>query len=130
MGDENQPHTLGDYSPRSHEGYQNTIELLEGENLVPLQSNTIRLVQNGYAFHGLQSEDPDQHLKDFLKPVDSLDLSVENYAARGRLRKMSTKEAWNTIEELVQYEDEEWDDLFSSDKGNLDYGNANREQIL
>ncbi|GKC78320.1 hypothetical protein Tco_1129094 [Tanacetum coccineum] len=53
-----------------------------------------------------------------------------DYAAGGRLRKMSAKEAWNTIEELVQYEDEEWDDLVSSDKGNLDYRNANMEQIL
>ncbi|GJZ65514.1 hypothetical protein Tco_0622210 [Tanacetum coccineum] len=37
----------------------------------------IRLVQNGCAFYGLQSEDPNQHLKDFLKHVDSLDLNGE-----------------------------------------------------
>ncbi|GJR28166.1 MAK10-like protein [Tanacetum coccineum] len=34
---------------------------------VPLRSDTIRLVQNGCSFHGLRSEDPNQHLKDFLK---------------------------------------------------------------
>ncbi|GKG03451.1 hypothetical protein Tco_0311087 [Tanacetum coccineum] len=34
----------------------------------------MRLVQNGCSFHGLRSEDPNQHLKDFLKLVDSLDL--------------------------------------------------------
>nr|GEW01499.1 ribonuclease H-like domain-containing protein [Tanacetum cinerariifolium] len=31
----------------SHEGYKNTIELPIGNNVVPLQSDTIRLVQNG-----------------------------------------------------------------------------------
>nr|GEU40604.1 hypothetical protein [Tanacetum cinerariifolium] len=43
MGDENPIRTLKDYSKRSHEGYQNTIELPEGNNVVPLRSDTIRL---------------------------------------------------------------------------------------
>ncbi|GJW62941.1 MAK10-like protein [Tanacetum coccineum] len=51
-----------------------TLSLLEGNNVVPLRSDTIRLVQNGCSFHGLRSEDLNQHLKDFLKLVDSLDL--------------------------------------------------------
>ncbi|GKE31358.1 MAK10-like protein, partial [Tanacetum coccineum] len=42
MGDENPIRTLGDYSKPSYEGYRNTIELLVGNNMVPLQSNTIR----------------------------------------------------------------------------------------
>ncbi|GJW83499.1 hypothetical protein Tco_0156644 [Tanacetum coccineum] len=50
MGDENPIRTLGDYSKPSHEGYRNTIELLEGNNVVPLRSDTIRLVQNGCSF--------------------------------------------------------------------------------
>ncbi|GJZ95542.1 zinc finger, CCHC-type containing protein [Tanacetum coccineum] len=74
MGDENHIRTLGDYSKPSHEGYGNTIELPTGSNMVALRSDTIRLVQNGCSFHGLRSEDPNQHLKDFLKLVDSLDL--------------------------------------------------------
>ncbi|GJV79768.1 MAK10-like protein [Tanacetum coccineum] len=74
MGDANPIRTLGDYSKPSHEGYRNTIELPVGNNVVPLRSDTIRLVQNGCSFHGLRSEDPNQHLKDFLKLVDSLDL--------------------------------------------------------
>ncbi|GKD59770.1 hypothetical protein Tco_1297279 [Tanacetum coccineum] len=78
MGDENPIHTLGDYSKPSHEGYMNTIKLPIGNNVVPLLSVTIRLVQNGCSFHGLRSEDPNQHLKDFLKLVDSLDLDVDN----------------------------------------------------
>ncbi|GJW60020.1 MAK10-like protein [Tanacetum coccineum] len=78
MGDENPICTLGDYSKPSHKGYRNTIELPVGNNVVPLRSDTIRLVQNGCSFHGLRSEDPNQHLKDFLKLVDSLDLDGKN----------------------------------------------------
>nr|GEV23895.1 hypothetical protein [Tanacetum cinerariifolium] len=37
-----------------HEGYRNTIELLDGNNVVPLRSDTIQLVQNGCSFHGLR----------------------------------------------------------------------------
>ncbi|GKF91148.1 hypothetical protein Tco_0274849 [Tanacetum coccineum] len=75
MGDENHIRTLGDYSKPSHEGYRNTIKLPKGNNVVPLRSDTIWLVQNGCSFHGLRSdEDPNQHLKDFLKLVDSHDL--------------------------------------------------------
>ncbi|GJU50799.1 hypothetical protein Tco_1220354 [Tanacetum coccineum] len=195
MGDENPIRTLGDYSKPSHEGYMNTIELPVGNNVVPLPSDTIRLLQNGCSFHGLLSEDPNQHLKNFLKLVDSLDLDGENrertrlhlfqfslrdqdsnwlerllagsittwedlttlphhgidlwlqvqifynrvdhtlkrtvdYAARGRLRKMSTKKAWATIEELARYEEEGWNDPVTLGKGSLNYENPNFEQLL
>ena len=70
------PRTLGEYSRPSHQGYRNTIELTQGANVPPLRSDTIRLVQSGCAFHGLRSEDPNQHLKDFLKIIDSIDLDV------------------------------------------------------
>ncbi|GJR89194.1 hypothetical protein Tco_0213205 [Tanacetum coccineum] len=85
MGDNNPIRTLGDYSKPSHEGYRNTIELPAGNNVAPLRSDTIRLVQNGCSFHRLQSEDLNQHLKDFHKLVDSLDLDGEN-RERTRLR--------------------------------------------
>nr|GEX64773.1 zinc finger, CCHC-type [Tanacetum cinerariifolium] len=78
MGDANPIRALRDYSKPSHEGYRNTIELSVGNNVVTLRSNTIQLVQNGCSFYGLQSEDPKQHLKDFLKLVDSLVLGGEN----------------------------------------------------
>nr|GEV92272.1 MAK10-like protein [Tanacetum cinerariifolium] len=42
MGDKNPIRTLGDYSKPSHEGYRNTIELIERNNVVPLRSDTIR----------------------------------------------------------------------------------------
>ncbi|GKC73023.1 hypothetical protein Tco_1118906, partial [Tanacetum coccineum] len=56
-----------------------------GNNVVPLRSDTIQLVQNGCLFHELRSEDPNQHLKEFLKLVDSPDLDVAN-RERTRLR--------------------------------------------
>ncbi|GJZ01408.1 hypothetical protein Tco_0519369 [Tanacetum coccineum] len=112
--DENPIRTLGDYSRPSHEGYRNTIKLPEWNNVVPLRSDTIWLVQNGCSFHGLQSEDPNQHLKDFLKLVDSLDIDGEN-RERTRLLKLrndilmfqqhhgeSLSEAWTRFKDLLQ----------------------------
>ncbi|GJT69978.1 hypothetical protein Tco_1029264 [Tanacetum coccineum] len=42
MGDENPIHTLGYYSKPSHKDYMNTIKLPVGNNVVPLQFDTIR----------------------------------------------------------------------------------------
>ncbi|GJS48672.1 hypothetical protein Tco_0598793 [Tanacetum coccineum] len=100
MGDKNPIRTLRDYSKPSHEGYRNTIELPEGNNVLPLRHDTIRLVQNGCSFHGFWPEDPNQHLKDFLKLVDSLDLDVAN-RERTRMRE-SLSEAWTSFKNLLQ----------------------------
>ncbi|GJT37619.1 zinc finger, CCHC-type containing protein [Tanacetum coccineum] len=94
MGDANPIPNLGDYSKPSHEGYRNTIEISVGNNMVPLRSDTIRLVQNGCSFHGLWYEDPNQHLKDFLKLVDSLDLDGEN---RERTRLSGSITTWEDL---------------------------------
>ncbi|GKE54773.1 hypothetical protein Tco_1489929 [Tanacetum coccineum] len=59
MGDANHIRTLGDYSKPSHKGYRNTIELPEGNNVVPLRSDTIRLVQT------------DAHSMDFVSAASS-----------------------------------------------------------
>ncbi|GJR13161.1 hypothetical protein Tco_0795813 [Tanacetum coccineum] len=101
MGDENPIHTLGDYSKPSYEGYMNTIELPVGNNVVPLRSDTIRLVQNRCSFHELRSEDPNQHLKDFLKLVDSLDLdgSITTWED---LTTQSLSEAWTHFKDSLQ----------------------------
>ncbi|GJV23798.1 zinc finger, CCHC-type containing protein [Tanacetum coccineum] len=90
MGEENPRRTVGDYSRPSHEGYQNTIKVPNGNDMVPLRSDTIRLVQNECSFHGLWSEDPNQHIKDFLKIVDSIDLNVET-RERTRLQDLTTR---------------------------------------
>ncbi|GKF02122.1 zinc finger, CCHC-type containing protein [Tanacetum coccineum] len=113
MGDENPICTLGDYSKPSHEGYRNTIELPVGNNVVPLRSDTIWLVQNGCSFHGLRSEDPNQHLKDFLKLVDSLDLNGDNRErTRLRLFQFSLRDqASNWLERLPAGSITTWEDL-------------------
>ncbi|GJY89704.1 MAK10-like protein, partial [Tanacetum coccineum] len=110
---ENPIRTLGDYSKPSHEGYRNTIELPVGNNVVPLRSDTIRLVQNGCSFHGLRFEDPNQHLKDFLKLVDSLDLDGENRErTRLRLFQFSLRDqASNWLERLPAGSITTWEDL-------------------
>ncbi|GJT80608.1 hypothetical protein Tco_1054950 [Tanacetum coccineum] len=120
MGDENPIRTLGDYSKPSHEGYRNTIELHVGNNVVPLRSDTIRLVQNGCSFHRLRSEVPNQHLKDFLKLVDSLDLDGKNMErtrlqtidqlASGKLHDLNAEESWALLEDLALYDNESWND--------------------
>ncbi|GJX62689.1 hypothetical protein Tco_0295589 [Tanacetum coccineum] len=105
MENENPIHTLRDYSRPRHEGYQNTIELPDGNNVVPLQSGTIRLLQSGSSFHGLRSEDPNQHLKDFLKLMDSLNLDVAN---RKRTRYMAAHmERMKRFEEAIFKQREE-----------------------
>ncbi|GJR80560.1 MAK10-like protein [Tanacetum coccineum] len=108
MENENPIRTLRDYSRPSHKGYRNTIELPDGNNVVPLRSDTIRLVLNKCSFHGLRSEGPNQHLKDFLKLVDSLDLGVsnreevENGTNNEEIRSMKEKITREEIEELVE----------------------------
>ncbi|GJS32870.1 MAK10-like protein [Tanacetum coccineum] len=113
MGDENPIRTLREYSKPSHEGYRNNIELLEGNNVVPLRSDTIRLVQNGCSFHGLRSEDPNQHLEDFVKLMDSLDLDVANRErTRLRLFQFSLRvQASNWLERLPIGSISTWEDL-------------------
>ncbi|GKA26688.1 zinc finger, CCHC-type containing protein [Tanacetum coccineum] len=113
MGDENPIRTLGDYSKPSHKGYRNTIELPVGNNMVPLRSDTIRLVQNGFSFHGLRSEDPNQQLKDFLKLVGLLDLDGENRERmRLRLFQFSFRDqASNWLERLLAGSITTWEDL-------------------
>ncbi|GJT72879.1 zinc finger, CCHC-type containing protein [Tanacetum coccineum] len=81
--------------------------------MVPLRSDTIRLVQNGYSFHGLRFEDPNQHLEDFLKLVDSLDLDGDN-RERTRLRLFQFSlldQASNWLERLPAGSITTWEDL-------------------
>ncbi|GJW55653.1 MAK10-like protein [Tanacetum coccineum] len=83
MGDVNPIRTLEDYSRPSHEGYRNTIELPEGNNV------------------------------DFLKLVDSLDLDVANRErTRLRLFQFSLRyQASNWLERLPTGSISTWEDL-------------------
>ncbi|GKE31838.1 hypothetical protein Tco_1451160 [Tanacetum coccineum] len=91
----------------------NTIEIPLGNNVVHLRSDTIRLVQNRCSFHGLRSEDPNQHLNDFLKLVDSLDLDSENRErTRLCLFQFSLRDqASNWLERLLAGSITTWEDL-------------------
>ncbi|GKG01845.1 MAK10-like protein [Tanacetum coccineum] len=113
MGDENPIRTLRDYSKSSHEGYRNTIELPIGNNVVPFRFDTIQLVQNGCSFYGLRSEDPNQHLKDFLKLVESLNLNCENKErTRLHLFQFSLRnQASNWLKRLPTGSITTWEDL-------------------
>ncbi|GJZ33560.1 hypothetical protein Tco_0578996 [Tanacetum coccineum] len=53
-----------------------------------------------------------------------------NYAAGERLRKLRPKEAWETIEDLAQHEEEEWNDPIFSQKESPDYIDATLEHEL
>ncbi|GKD65632.1 zinc finger, CCHC-type containing protein [Tanacetum coccineum] len=76
MENKNSRRTLRDYSKPSHEGYCNTIEIPDGNNVVPLQSDTIRLVQNGCSFHRLRSGDLNQHLNNWLERLPAGSIST------------------------------------------------------
>ncbi|GJZ77628.1 zinc finger, CCHC-type containing protein [Tanacetum coccineum] len=66
-------------------------------------------------FHGLRSEDTNQHLKDFLKLVDSLNLNVENRERmRLRLFQFSLRDqARNWLERLPTRSISTWEDLIT-----------------
>nr|GEW60775.1 hypothetical protein [Tanacetum cinerariifolium] len=53
-----------------------------------------------------------------------------DHAVGGRLRKLRPEEAWKTIEDLSQYEEEEWNDPTFSKKGSPDYIDATFEHEL
>nr|GEX80958.1 zinc finger, CCHC-type [Tanacetum cinerariifolium] len=106
MGEENPIRTLGDYSKPSHEGYRNTIELHVGNNLVPLRSDTIRLVQNGCSFHGLWIH---HHMGGSYYPIPC---SIFSTGKTAKLRNdilmfqqhhgESLSEAWTRFKDLLQ----------------------------
>nr|GEU68028.1 reverse transcriptase domain-containing protein [Tanacetum cinerariifolium] len=72
MGDENPIRTLGDYSKPSHEGYRNTIELPEGNNVLrDLDPEESWAILEDLALYDNQSwTDP----MDFAKPVKAIAL--------------------------------------------------------
>ncbi|GJX22894.1 hypothetical protein Tco_0227339 [Tanacetum coccineum] len=72
MGDENPICTLGDYSKPSHEGYRNTIELPEGNNVLrDLNPEESWAILEDLALYDNESwNDP----RDFAKPVKAIAL--------------------------------------------------------
>nr|GEU53359.1 zinc finger, CCHC-type [Tanacetum cinerariifolium] len=66
----------------------------------------------------------------FYDHVDHTPQMAIYYATVGRLRKLRPEEAWETIKDLAQYEEEEWNKPIFSEKGSPDYINANLEHVL
>ncbi|GJZ13521.1 zinc finger, CCHC-type containing protein [Tanacetum coccineum] len=139
MGDANPIRTLGDYSRPSHKGYRNTIELSEGNNVVPLRSDTIRLVQNGCSntdFGSISTwEDlTTRFLAQFFPSGRTTklrdDILMFQQHQGESLSKAWTQKAWATIKELARYEDEGWNDPVVLEEGSLDYENPDLEQLL
>ncbi|GKD14000.1 protein kinase-like domain, concanavalin A-like lectin/glucanase domain protein [Tanacetum coccineum] len=83
MGDENPRRTLGDYSRPSHEGYRNTIEVPNWNDLAPLRSEHIRGKGNlgtlpTREHEGLTSEVDDEVRSNELEKEEDGDLEYFN----------------------------------------------------
>ncbi|GJZ05661.1 hypothetical protein Tco_0539454 [Tanacetum coccineum] len=113
MGDANPIRTLRDYSKPSHEGYRNTIELLRRTTGTIIRSKgraPITYGANRCFLPQPSSEDPNQHLKDFLKLVDSLD-ALYGSTPHGRnlllvslLQILSTgKDSQNSTDDILMF---------------------------
>ncbi|GJR89477.1 zinc finger, CCHC-type containing protein [Tanacetum coccineum] len=130
MGDKNPIYTLEDYSKPIHGGYRNTIEIPEGNNVVPLRSDTIRTTKHRndiLMFQQHQGESLSEawtRFKDLLQKVPhhgidhwlqiqifydhvSFHLKCEiDRAGGGKLRDKNADESWEIIKNLALYDHE------------------------
>ncbi|GKA64173.1 hypothetical protein Tco_0763779 [Tanacetum coccineum] len=102
MGDANLIRILGDYSKPSYEGYRNNIELPEGNNVVPLRSDTVgwtaKLRNDILMFQQHQGESLSEawtRFKDLLQkvPHHGIDLWLQAL-----------------LEDIALYDNESWND--------------------
>ncbi|GKD65807.1 hypothetical protein Tco_1307915 [Tanacetum coccineum] len=108
MENRNPPRTLGDYSQPSHEGYRNTFELPDGNNVAPLRSDTVRLVKNMRAIETPLSS-PTGTMWCLYDPTPS-DWRTIDQSSDGKLRDQNAEESWALIEDLTLYDNESWND--------------------
>ncbi|GJU74036.1 hypothetical protein Tco_1265441 [Tanacetum coccineum] len=108
MGDENLIRTLGDYSKPSHEGYKNTIELPEGNNVVPLQSDTICNWLERLPARSISTwkDFTTRFLPQFFPPGRR----TIDQSAGGKLRDRNVEESWALLEDLALYDNKSWND--------------------
>ena len=66
------PKRLKDYSSPTPRGFANAIVFPNEHTDGVLRAADVWLVQSVCKFHGSKSEDPFQHIKDFLKIVDTI----------------------------------------------------------
>nr|GEW51155.1 MAK10-like protein [Tanacetum cinerariifolium] len=107
MRDKNPIRTLEDYSRPSHEGYQNTIELPDGNNVVPLQSDTIRKTAK---LHNDILMFPQHQVQIFYDYVNPATRQTIDQSARGKFCDRNAEESWALLEDLALYDNERWND--------------------
>ncbi|GKA58091.1 hypothetical protein Tco_0757279 [Tanacetum coccineum] len=116
MEDENPIRTLGDYSKPTHEGYRNTIELLEGNNVQdPSPHGRILLLVsllNSFHQEGLRNFVMTSLCSNNIKESLSLKhgLCKIDHDDGGKLRDKNVNESWEIIENLALYDHEGWND--------------------
>nr|GEU36458.1 hypothetical protein [Tanacetum cinerariifolium] len=134
MGDEYPICTLGGYSRPSHKGYRNTIELLDGNNVAPLRSDTIRttkLRNDILVFQQHQGGSLSEawtRFKDLLQkvPYHGIDLWLQiqifydhvsfhlkceiDRAAGGKLRDKKVEVSLEITKNLALYDHKGWND--------------------
>ncbi|GJX91570.1 hypothetical protein Tco_0344896 [Tanacetum coccineum] len=129
MGDENHIRTLGHYSRPSHEGYRNTIELPEGNNVEKNAPATAKLRSDILMFqqhHGESLSEAWTRFKDSLQKVPhhgiNLWLQVQIFydhvnpvtrrtidqSAGCKLRDLNLEESWAILEDLALYDNKSW----------------------
>ncbi|GKB35013.1 hypothetical protein Tco_0879955 [Tanacetum coccineum] len=102
---------------------------------VPTTSRTISL-RSMDSFKGLTTKVPHHGIDLWLLIqiyYDHVDCTTQmgiNYTTGRILRKLRPNEAWATIEELAQYEDEGWNDTVIPEEVSLNYENPDIEQVL
>ncbi|GKA37603.1 retrovirus-related pol polyprotein from transposon TNT 1-94 [Tanacetum coccineum] len=151
MGNANPNGTLRDYFKPSHEGYMNTVELPVGNNVelikrLPAGSITTwedlttrflaqlfppgRIAKLRNDILMFQQHYGESLSKAWTRLKELLHKKTIDYAAEGRLRKLSVEEAWATIKKLAQYEDKGWNDPVEPEEGSLNHENLDIEQLL
>ncbi|GJU27414.1 MAK10-like protein [Tanacetum coccineum] len=99
MANENPIRTLGDYSKPSHEGYRNTIELPEGNNVF-----TPKRVPS-FRWHRLWLQ-----VQIFYDHVNPATRRTIDQSAGGKLRDRNAKESSALLEDLALYNNESLND--------------------
>ncbi|GJT98499.1 zinc finger, CCHC-type containing protein [Tanacetum coccineum] len=129
MGDANPICTLGDYSKPSHKDYRNTIELPEGNNVVPLRSDTIHYWLERLLAGSISTwkDLTTRFLAQFFSPGrtaklrndilmfqqhqgESFSEAWTHRAADGKIHNKSIDESWEIIKNLALYNHEGWND--------------------
>nr|GEW61256.1 hypothetical protein [Tanacetum cinerariifolium] len=126
LQDENMIRTIGDYSRHSHEGYQNTIEIPDGNNAVPLRSDTIRMEdEKSVRNNGVVSEE-------MVVPSKSgLAWTLEEVDGKGKVENRTNNEpATNTKEDLTGEKVRELVDMPRSQPVKFDLKHKTNKELI